>query len=474
MHPRISWRSRTLTNDGGNPETLANQTGRNPGVARISGTSTSPATTDTMHQDTSTLMERVLEKRNLGKAYKRVVRNNGSAGIDGMQVGELAAYIRMNWTMLEQRLRNGSYEPQPVRRVEIPKPGGKGKRNLGIPIVLDRMIQQALLQVLNPLFDPGFSESSYGFREGRSAHQALLQAVEYVRAGKSWVVDIDLEKFFDRVNHDMLMARVARKVADKRVLKLIRGFMNAGVMENGLISPSREGTPQGGPLSPLLSNIMLDDLDKELEKRELSFCRYADDCNIYVGSQKAGDRVKRSITQFITTKLKLKVNEEKSAVDRPEHRKFLGYTITGRAKASLKPAGQSIERLKDKVRTICQRGRGWNIRKVIAELTRILRGWVNYFKLSKGKMVFEELDQWIRRKLRCILWQQWKRPQTRVRYLVKLGLDEERARKSAGNGHGAWWNAGASHMNQAIPVRIFEKLGLLSLYTRMLGFQSIS
>jgi RNA-directed DNA polymerase len=291
----------------------------------------------------------VLEKRNLGKAYKRVVSNNGSAGIDGMQVVELAGYIRMNWTMLEQRLRNGSYEPQPVKRVEIPKPGGKGKRNLGLPIVLDRMIQQALLQVLNPIFDPEFSDSSYGFREGRSAHQAILKAREYVNAGKSWVVDIDLEKFFDRVNHDMLMARVARKVKDKRVPKLIRGFLNAGVMENGLISPTREGTPQGGPLSPLLSNIMLDDLDKELERRGLSFCRYAGDSptvvggNIYVGSQKAGDRVKRSITQFITTQLKLKVNEEKSAVDRPDNRKFLGYTIAGRKEPRLKPAKQSIE-----------------------------------------------------------------------------------------------------------------------------------
>ena len=429
---------------------------------------------DTMHQDTSTLMERVLEKRNLGKAYKRVVSNNGSAGIDGMQVGELAAYIRINWTMLEQRLRNGRYEPQPVRRVEIPKPGGKGKRNLGIPIVLDRMIQQALLQVLNPIFDPGFSDSSYGFREGRSAHQAILQARAYVKAGKSWVVDIDLEKFFDRVNHDMLMARVARKVKDKRVLKLIRGFLNAGVMENGLISPTREGTPQGGPLSPLLSNIMLDDLDKELERRGLSFCRYADDCNIYVASQKAGDRVKRSITQFITTGLKLKVNEEKSAVDRPDNRKFLGYTITGRKEPRLKPAKQSIERLKAKVKTICKKGRGRNIRRIIAELTLALRGWVNYFKLSTVKGIFNELDQWVRRRLRDIIWRQWKRPRTRFRNLVKLGLDEERAAKSAWNGRGAWWNAGASHTNQALPISFFEKQGFLSLYESMLRFQSIS
>ena len=260
---------------------------------------------------------RVLEKKNLVKAYKRVVSNRGSAGVDDMNVRELAGYIRGNWKEIERHLLAGTYQPQPVLRVEIPKPDGKGKRKLGILIVLDRMIQQAVLQVLNPIFDAGFSDSSYGFREGRSAHQAVLKACEYVRIGKAWVVDIDLEKFFDRVNHDMLMARVARKVKDKRVLKLVRGFLNAGVMEDGLVIPTREGTPQGGPLSPLLSNIMLGDLDKELERRGLSFCRYADDCNIYVGSQKAAERVKRSITQFITTKLKLKVNEEKSAVDRP-------------------------------------------------------------------------------------------------------------------------------------------------------------
>jgi len=463
-----------LVNDGGNPETLANQTGQNPGVVRISGTSTSTATTETMHQDTSALMERVLERENLVRAYKRVVGNHGSAGVDGITVEELKGYIRDHWENVRQALLAGKYQPQPVLRVEIPKPDGKGKRKLGIPVVIDRMIQQALLQVINPIYDSGFSDSSYRFRVGRSAQQAILQAREYVKTGKSWVVDIDLEKFFDRVNHDMLMARVARKITDKRVLKLIRGFLNAGVMENGLVSPTKEGTPQGGPLSPLLSNIMLDDLDKELEKRGLSFCRYADDCNIYVGSQKAGDRVKQSITQFITTRLKLKVNEEKSAVDRPDNRKFLGYTIAGRKEPRLKPAKQSIKRLKDKVKAICKKGRGRNIRRIAADLTPILRGWVNYFKLSTIKGVFDELDQWIRRRLRDIIWRQWKRPRTRFRNLDKLGLDEERAAKSAWNGRGAWWNAGASHMNQALPNSFFEMQGLLSLSKSMLRFQGMS
>jgi len=429
---------------------------------------------ETTHQDTSALMERVLERKNLARAYKRVVSNNGSAGVDGMQVKDLKEFILTNWKTVEQQMLEGTYSPQPVRRVEIPKPGGKGKRNLGIPVVLDRLIQQALLQVLTPVFDPGFSASSYGFREGRSAHQAILQAREYVKAGKSWVVDIDLEKFFDRVNHDMLMARVARKITDKRMLKLIRGFLNAGAMENGLVSPTKEGTPQGGPLSPLLSNIMLDDLDKELERRGLSFCRYADDCNIYVASQKAGDRVKRSITQFITTRLKLKVNEEKSAVDRPDNRKFLGYTIAGRKEPKLKPAKQSIERLKAKVKTICRKGRGRNIRRIVAELTQALRGWVYYFKLSTVKKIFEELDRWIRRRLRSIIWRQWKRPRTRFRNLMKIGLEEDRAAMSAWNGRGAWWNAGASHTNQALPNSYFERQGLLSLSKSMLRFQSMS
>jgi len=452
-----------LETEGVNPEALANQTGRNPGVARISATSESPARMETMCQDTSHLMEGVLERENMVQAYKRVVSNHGSSGIDGVSVEELSAYIRGHWTSIREALLEGTYKPQPVRRVEIPKPDGKGVRKLGIPTVLDRMIQQAILQILNPIFDTGFSESSYGFRVGRSAHQAIAQAQAYVKEGKTWVVDIDLEKFFDRVNHDMLMARVARKVKDKRLLKLIRGFLNAGVMENGLVCPTKEGTPQGGPLSPLLSNIVLDDLDKELERRGLSFCRYADDCNIYVGSKRAGDRVKRSITQFITTKLKLKVNEDKSAVDKPGKRKFLGYTIMGGKECGLKPAAQSIERLKAKVKAVCKKGRGRAVRRVVEELNRILRGWANYFKLSSVKGIFESLDQWIRRKLRCILWRQWKRPWTRYRNLVKLGLDVDRAALSAWNGRGAWWNAGASHLNQAVPISFFERLGLLSL-----------
>lgn len=463
-----------LETEGENPEALASQTGRNPGVARTSATLESPAKTEPMHQETSQLMEGVLERENLVQAYKRVVSNHGSAGVDGVSVGELKLYIREHWDTIRESLLNGTYKPQPVKRVEIPKPDGKGVRKLGIPTVIDRMIQQALLQVLNPIFDAGFSESSYGFREGRSAHQAIVQAQAYVKAGKTWVVDIDLEKFFDRVNHDMLMARVARKVKDKRILKLIRGFLNVGVMENGLVCPTKEGTPQGGPLSPLLSNIMLDDLDKELERRGLSFCRYADDCNIYVGSKRAGDRVKRSITLFITTKLKLKINEDKSAVDNPGKRKFLGYTIAVGKDAGLKPATQSVKRLKAKVKAICKKGRGRAVRRVIEELTRLLRGWVNYFKLSTVKGIFAELDQWIRRRLRCIIWRQWKRPRTRFNNLVKLGLDKDRAAMSAWNGRGAWWNAGASHMNQAFPISSFAKLGLLSLHTTMLNFQRIS
>ena len=408
-------------------------------------------------------MEAVVEKENMRGAYRRVVANAGSAGIDRMTVAELKDYLVGEWPGIREKLLRGSYTPQAVLRVEIPKPGGNGKRKLGIPTVVDRLIQQALLQVLTPIFDPGFSASSYGFRPGRSAHQAVLKAREYIEAGNTWVVDIDLEKFFDRVNHDMLMARVARKVKDKRVLRLIRRFLQAGVMEDGLVAASREGTPQGGPLSPLLSNIMLDDLDKELERRGHSFCRYADDCNIYVKSQRAGERVKESMTGFLTKRLKLKVNEGKSAVDRPWKRKFLGYTVLPGKRVRLRIAPESIHRLKGKLRQPYRMGRGWSVKRLIETLTPILKGWINYFRLAEVKRTLEELDEWLRRRLRGVLWRQWKRPHARARNLMKRGLPEAQAWKSATNGRGPWWNAGARHMNFAFPKKYFDSLGLLSL-----------
>ena len=325
--------------------------------------------------------------------------------------------------------------------------------------------------MLQPIFDPAFSESSYGFRPGRNAHQAVLQAQAFVREGKRWVVDMDLEKFFDRVNHDLLMERVKRKVEDKRVLALIRRFLQAGMMEGGVATPRTQGTPQGGPLSPLLSNILLDDLDKELERRGHSFCRYADDCNIYVRSQRAGDRVMESIQNFVEKRLKLRVNPEKSAVDRPWRRKFLGYSLTWHREAKLKVAPESVVRLKEKLRERFRQGRGRNLERFIASLEPLLKGWINYFRLAEVKGIFEELDGWIRRKLRAILWRQWKRPFTRAKNLMRRGLEEVRAWKSAYNGRGAWWNAGASHMNHAFPKKFFDEMRHVSLLDRIRGLQ---
>jgi RNA-directed DNA polymerase len=405
-------------------------------------------------------------------ALKQVERNKGAAGVDNMTVEQLRAYLREHWLRIKEELLAGDYQPLPVRKVEIPKPGDKGMRMLGIPAVIDRLIQQALHQVLSPLFEGSFSESSYGFRPRRSAQQAVLKAREYVREGRRWVVDIDLEKFFDRVNHDVLMSRLARRIEDKRVLRLIRRYLQAGIMSNGLATVRREGTPQGGPLSPLLSNILLDELDKELERRGHKFCRYADDCNVYVRSRSAGARVMKSLTSFLERRLRLKVNAEKSAVARPWERKFLGYSFTSQHEARLKVAPASVQRLKGRLREIFRRGKGRNLSKLIAEeLTPLLRGWLNYFRLAEVKGIFEELDGWIRRKLRNLIWRKWKRPYTRAKYLLQRGLAKAQALKSAMNGRGPWWNAGAAHMNAAFPKSYFDRCGLLSLLEHRRRFQ---
>jgi len=436
-----------------------------------SGASGVTATTEIDWTETGErLMEEIVNRSNMMKAYNRVVSNKGAAGVDLMTTGQLKGYLQTQWPRIKEELLNGTYQPQPVRKVEIPKPGG-GARMLGIPTVLDRLIQQAVYQELGPLFDPGFSSSSYGFRPGKSAHQAVQAARSHVAEGLRWVVDIDLAKFFDRVNHDILMSRIARKIKDKRVLLLIRRYLQAGLFEGGIISPRSEGTPQGGPLSPLLSNILLDELDKELVKRGHAFCRYADDCNIYVGTKRSAERVMASITTFLEKRLKLTVNQEKSAVARPWDRQFLGYGMTHHRTPQLKVGEKALERFKAKLREICRKGRGRNLKRVIEEVTPILRGWSNYFKLSEVKKPFEELDSWFRRKLRCILWRQWKRPLTRAKKLMQRGLAEERAWRSATNGRGPWWNSGASHMNAAFGTPYFRKLGLYSLLNQFHHFQ---
>lgn len=442
-------------------EASVNANGRKPEAVQASG-SNSPGDEDLTEPRKPDLIETMLERGNMLRALEAVEQNGGAAGVDGMQAGQLRSYLKTHWAGIKEQLLNGTYQPRPVRRVDIPKPGG-GTRMLGIPTVLDRLIQQAIHQILSPLWERRFSPHSYGFRPGRSAAQAIKTAQEYVRAGKSHVVDMDLEKFFDRVNHDVLMARVGRVVKEQRMLRLIRRYLESGIMAGGLVEPRTEGTPQGGPLSPLLSNILLDDLDKELEKRRHSFCRYADDCNIYVGSQRAGERVMNSVTRFLREKLKLKVNPLKSAVDRPWKRKFLGFTLTCERKSRVQVAPQSVERFKNKLREKFREGRGWNLRTFLESLKPQLRGWVGYFSVAETKRVFEELDQWIRRKLRCMEWRKWKRPRTRCKRLIALGLDRERARNCAFNGRGPWWNAGASHLNTALPTSYFRRLGLTLL-----------
>jgi RNA-directed DNA polymerase len=417
-------------------------------------------------------MDAVVERNNLWRAYERVMRNKGAAGVDGLTVLEFKTWLQQHWPSVRAALLAGNYMPMAIRKVEIPKPNG-GVRTLGIPTVLDRLIQQALLQVLQPEFEPEFSEHSYGFRPGRNAWQAVQRAQGYIREGRRWVVDLDLEKFFDRVNHDILMSRMARKVKDERVLKLVRRYLEAGMMSDGIVSARTEGTPQGGPLSPLLSNILLTDLDRELERRGHRFCRYADDCNIYVRSEVAGQHAMAAVTDYLERKLKLQVNREKSAVARPWARKFLGYSFTWHKQVRLKIADSSLKRLKDKVREIVVGNASRNLAATISELNPVLRGWTSYFRLTEVKGVLQDLDGWIRRKLRCLLWRQWKRPATRNKRLQARGLDEKRAWKSASNGRGPWWNAGASHMNAAYPKRFFDVSGLVSLLDTRQRFQFV-
>ena len=421
---------------------------------------------------TSGLMDAVCERGNLKLAYQRVVKNKGAAGVDGIGIAEFKDHLKQHWPTIKAKLLAGEYMPAPVRRVDIPKPQG-GTRTLGIPTLTDRMIQQALHQVLSPIFEATFSELSYGFRPGRNAHQAVKAAKQYVAAGRRIVVDMDLEKFFDRVNHDLLMEKLSKKIDDGRVLRLIRRYLEAGMMAEGMVSQRTEGTPQGGPLSPLLSNILLTELDRELEHRGHAFCRYADDCNIYVRSQQAGERVMASITRFLADTLKLTVNAAKSAVAHPWQRKFLGYSLTWHKAPRLRIAPTSLKRLEDKIREVLKSARGRSLTTVITELNPILRGWMAYFKLTETKKVLEEMDGWIRHKLRCILWRQWKRPYTRAKNLMKAGLTEERAWRSACNQRGPWWNSGASHMNQAFPKSFFDRLGLVSLLDTMRRLQCV-
>jgi RNA-directed DNA polymerase len=417
-------------------------------------------------------MERVVERSNMRLAYQRVIENKGAPGVDGVTVAEFKDWLKVRWPSVKQALLVGQYLPQPVRRVDIPKPSG-GVRTLGVPTVVDRLIQQALHQVLQPLFEPGFSTHSYGFRPGRKAQQAVQAAQASIREGQRWVVDLDLEKFFDRVNHDVLMSRVARRVSDARVLKLIRRFLGAGMMRAGVVEARHAGTPQGGPLSPLLSNILLTDLDRELEQRGLRFCRYADDCNIYVGSRVAGERVMRGIGVFLAEVLHLRINVAKSAVARPWERKFLGYTFTAHRQSRLRIAPESVRRLVQRVRERLRGSRGRSLRRVIDDLNPWLRGWIHYFQFGASGRVLEEIDGWLRRRLRGLLGRQWKRASRRARQLRALGLTAERARRSAGNGRGPWWNAGASHLNQALPAAFFARMGLVSLLSEQRRLQCV-
>ena len=417
---------------------------------------------------TQAVMEVICSRENMRAALGRVLANKGAAGVDGMTVHDLKGHLKAHWPRIRAELLSGTYRPMPVRRVEIPKPDG-GVRKLGIPTVVDRLIQQAVLHVLTPLWEPTFSEHSYGFRPGRTAHQAVAQAQAYIAEGRGWVVDIDLEKFFDRVNHDRLMARLATRIADKRLLKLIRGYLNAGVMESGLVSPTREGTPQGGPLSPLLSNIVLDELDRELERRSHKFVRYADDCNVYVRSERAGRRVMRGITAFVTRKLKLKVNQDKSAVGRPHKRTFLGFSFTAGKVLKRRISSQSLQRFRKKVKRLTRRTRGIGAQGMVDGLTIYLRGWIGYYGFCQTPSVLRDLDSWIARRLRCVAWKHWRWPRRRFRELVRRGIPPAWAKSAAMRKPSPWRASCDRAVAWALPKRLWYGLGLLNLEAARAG-----
>ena len=412
------------------------------------------------------LLEDILARQNMLNALKKVEANKGAAGIDGMEVSSLRKHLKEEWQLIKSLLLSGTYKPMPVREVNIPKPDG-GLRALGIPTVTDRLLQQAMSQKLSPIFDKHFSDYSYGFRTGRSAHGAVLKAKEYIEQGYKWVVDIDIEKFFDRVNHDMLMARVAAKISDKRVLKLVRAYLNAGIMSDGVVIEKGQGTPQGGPLSPLLSNIVLDDLDKELESRGHKFCRYADDCNIYLKSRRAAERAYVSIVKFIEKRLKLKVNTQKSKVDIAYKVKFLGYSyyVTNKGKVSLRLGSGVAKRAKDKIRAITKRSRGHSLDSVISEINTAMTGFINYFKLADMKEFLSDMDSYIRRKLRVIVWKHWKKPRTKFRKLLGMGLPNLQAR-IAWCRKKYWRLSKTPQLNTVMGIAYFKEKGLINLVER--------
>ena len=436
-------------------------------TSRASGEGTEPLTARTNPRDRvrlTSLMEEILDLKNLNRAYSRILSNRGARtpGVDGMTVKQLKGYVQKHWPKIEAQLRAGTYRPQPVKRVEIPKPGG-GVRKLGIPSALDRLIQQAILQILQPHFDPTFSEHSYGFRPGRSAHQAVAKAQEYQQEGCRWSVDLDLEKFFDRVHHDRLVARLAERIGDTAVLKLIRAFLTSGVLEGGLVCPTTEGAPQGGPLSPMLSNVVLDELDRELEQRGHRFVRYADDVNIYVRSRRAGERVLASVTRFVERRLRLRVNGQKSAVDRPWRRKFLGFSFTAHRQPKRRLAPESVQRFKCRIRELTRRTRGGDLTEIVGRLSSYLRGWQGYFGFAQTPSVLRDLESWLHRRLRSLLWKRWKRGRVRYAELRARGVSRDLAAQTAGSSHSVWRVSRSPALNIALPGKFWRSLGVPSL-----------